>query len=255
MDDQVIRVVMSQMSDVQAQHPGLQLELTPSDGLRLRGPVGFRIEYESRIVEDTYEIDIQIPDDFPSSPPTVYQIGDKIPPKFQHFFEAGNFCLGAPVEVRRKFSKHRHLQRFIDEQVIPYLFAYSYFRDYGRLPFGELGHGFVGLFEFYMDYFSTNLVETLKLLKLLADNFAPPASLCPCGSGSKLRECHGPRLDALRPHYPSYLFEAELLELIEIARQVAPSLNVRFPESSVIPKRIRKQRQRRRRRAKKWKRG
>ena len=52
--------------------------------------------------------------------------------------EAGNFCLGAPIEVRRRFAGHKNLLRFIEDQVIPYLFSYSYKRDYGKLPFGEL---------------------------------------------------------------------------------------------------------------------
>ncbi len=98
-----------------------------------------------------------------------------------------------------------------------------------------------------MDQFGTDFVTTLKLLKLLADNFAPPAGPCPCGSDRKLRDCHGPKLDELRSHYRPELFEAELLGLIKVA-QIA---KVRLPESRVMPKRMWKQKQRRRKRMKK----
>ncbi len=247
MDEQAVELVMNQMVDLQSQHPGLELVLCPSGRLQVRGSVGFRIEHDTRIVEDTYEVELHIPDDFPNSPPTAYEIGHKIPEDFEHFMEAGNFCLGAPVEVRRRFLQHRNLQRFVDDQVIPYLFSYSYRRDYGRLPFGELRHGFIGLLDYYTDHFGNGSITTLKLLKLLADNFAPPAGSCPCGSGSKLRDCHGPKLDELRPHYRPELFEAELLELIKMA-QIA---KVRLPERHVMPKRMWKQKQRRRNKKKK----
>ena len=81
---------------------------------------------------------------------------------------AGNFCLGAPVEVSRRFAEHKNLLRFIEDPVIPYLFTYNYKRDHGKLPFGDLRHGAVGSLQYYTEFFETSPVEAMKLLKRLA---------------------------------------------------------------------------------------
>ena len=153
---------------------------------------------------------------------------------------AGNFCLGAPVEVRRRFAAHKNLLRFIEDQVIPYLFTYSYKRDHGKLPFGDLWHGAEGLMQYYAEFFGTSPVEAMTLLKCLADDFAPPLMACPCGGGSKLRDCHGPKLTELRPYLSPKQFETELREMIKLVQ----AAGIRFPKSKVMPKRMWKQRER-----------
>ena len=231
------------MTEVQARHPNLELLRDSSGSPWIRGGVGFSIEHNSLRVEDYYNLKFEIPDDYPASPPFVYETEGKIPKDFDHFMAAGNFCLGAPVEVRRKFAEHKNLLRFIDDQVIPYLFAHSYKRDYGEMPFGELWHGTDGLLQYYMKFFETSPVGAMKLLKCLADDFAPPLMACPCGGGRKLQDCHGPKLTELRPHLLPNQFETELVEMIKLAR----AAGIRFSESKVRPKRIYKKRDRQRR--------
>lgn len=234
--------MIAQMEEVQAKHDALELVQEPGGQLRVQGPVGFTIEHDGHTITDTYKIELHLPDDYPDSPPSVYEIEGKVPKDFEHFMEAGNFCLGAPVEVRRRFAAHRHLLTFIDDQVIPYLFACSYKREYGELPFDERYHGyFLGLLDFYMEHFGASEVASLKLLKCLADGFAPPLGPCPCGSGRKLTDCHGPKLDELRPYLPSELFARELRHMINEAKQLGRDL----PDRDVMPNRMWKQTQRR----------
>ena len=232
--------MIDQVTEAQAQHPTLELLRDPSGTLQIRGRVGFSIEYESHTIEDYYLLDLQIPDNYPAALPFVYEMEDKIPKDSGHFMAAGNFCLGAPVEVRRRFAEHKNLLRFINDPVIPYLFSYSYKRDYGKMPFGELLHGTAGLLQYYMKFFGTSLVEAMKLLKCLADDFAPPLMVCPCGGGRKLRDCHGAKLTELRPHLPPKQFEIELREMIKLLR----AEKIRFPESKVMPQQMWKQRER-----------
>ena len=232
--------MIDQVTEAQDRHPNLELLCEPSGILRVRGRVGFSMEYEFRTIEDHYLLDLQIPADYPEAPPFVFETEGKILKDFGHFMAAGNFCLGAPVEVRRRFAGHKNLLRFIEDQVIPYLFTYSYKRDYGKPPFGELSHGPEGLLQYYMKFFGTSLVEVMRLLKCLADDFAPPLMVCPCGGGRKLRDCHGPKLTELRPHLSPKQFEIELREMIKLVR----AAGIRFPESKVMPKRMWKQRER-----------
>ena len=240
MDEGIEQRMIEQVTDAQSRHPNLELCRYPSGQFRVRGSVGFSIDHDSQMIEDTYNLEFRILDDYPDSPPLVFETAGKIPKDFGHFMKAGDFCLGAPVEVRRRFAEHRNLLRFIEDQVIPYLFTYSYKRDHGKLPFGELFHGVEGLLQYYTEFFGTTPVEAMKLLKYLADDSAPPLMGCPCGGGSKLQMCHGPKLTELRPHLSPKQFETELREMIKLLRAVG----FQFPESKVMPKRMWKQRQR-----------
>ncbi len=235
------QLVIDQMPEVQARHPNLELLRGPSGLPWIRGGVGFSIEHNSHMVEDYYNLEFKFPDDYPASPPFVFETKGKIPKDFDHFMKAGNFCLGAPVEVRRKFAAHKNLLRFIEDQIISsYLFAYSYKRDYGKLPFGDLCHGVTGLLQYYKEFFGTSLVGAMKLLKCLADDIAPPLMACPCDGGRKLRDCHDPKLTELRPHLSPSQFETELREMIKLVQ----AEGIPFPKSKVMPKRMWKQKER-----------
>lgn len=240
MDEGIKQRMIEQVTEAQSRYPNLELHRYPSGDYKVKGSVGFSIDHDSHVIEDAYNLEFRIPDDYPNSPPLVYEREGKIPKDFEHFMVAGNFCLGAPVEVRRRFAEYRNLLRFIDDIVIPYLFTYSYKRDHGKVPFGELCHGTFGLLQYYSEYFGTPAIETMKLLKCLADDSAPPLMSCPCGSRKQLRECHGLKLMELRPHLPPKRFETELREMIKCLR----TEGIRFSESKVMPKRLLKQRQR-----------
>ncbi|NLE39656.1 MAG: hypothetical protein GX621_16680, partial [Pirellulaceae bacterium] len=55
--------MIEQMEQVHVDHPGLEL-LRDTDGrLCVRGPVGFTMDYDGHAIEDTYEIEIAVPED------------------------------------------------------------------------------------------------------------------------------------------------------------------------------------------------
>ena len=160
--------------------------------------IGFCMAHNSCTIEDTYQIEIHIPNDYPESPPTAFETGNKIDKSFEHFMADGSLCLGAPLEIRKNFLQHKSLLRFINEQLIVYLFAYSYKRDYGETPFGELAHGGTGIMQYYQDLLRVDdHVAVLGLLKVLADDSYRGHLPCPCGGGAILRRCHGQQLREL----------------------------------------------------------
>lgn len=232
--------MIDQVTEAQSRYPNLELLGYPSGEFRVRGCVGFSIEHSSHMIEDHYNLEFLILADYPASPPIVFEPESKIPKDFGHFMAAGNFCLGAPVEVRRRFAEHKNLLLFIECQVIPYLFSYSYKREHRKLPFGDLRHGTRGLLQYYTEFFGTYPVQAMMLLKCLAHDFAPPIMACPCGSGSKLRDCHGPKLAELRPHLPPKQFADERRDMIKLLQDAG----VRFPESNIMPKRMWRRRKR-----------
>jgi len=206
---------MSQMADVQAQHQALELVRTPAGGLLVRGMVGFRIDYEGTSIEDSYEIEVVVPEEYPRVPPTARETDGDIPDNYHHkFLSNGMLCLGAPIEVKRAFAEHRTLLSFIDRQVIPYLFSHSCFQRFGRFPYGELRHGIQGVLDYYSEHFGTSILATMRLLKYLADYEFPQGDQCPCGSYRELCMCHGRKVLELWGHQSSQEFAADLIQII-----------------------------------------
>lgn len=191
MKEATAQLVMGQLTEVRTLHPSLDLVLISGE-LRISGEIGFCTDHNSRTIEDSYQVEIHIPDDYPESPPIAFETGEKIDESFEHFLTDGSLCLGAPLEIRRKFLQHKNLLRFINDLLVPYLFSYSYKRDYGETPFGELAHGWKGIRQYYQDLFRVeDYVAVLGLLKVLADDNYRGHLPCPCGARSIVRRCHG----------------------------------------------------------------
>lgn len=215
--DGVVQLVIDQVTEVQAEQPGLELVLEYTGEMIVRGDVHFSIDHNGRTYKDSYQVEIVIPPDYPASPPTVKETGGAVPADFHRFPKTGNLCLAAPVELVRAFAQDLTLRHYINRLLIPYLFSYTHFREHGQLPHGELDHGAPGLLQFYKEYFQTNALVTTKLLKLLASEFPPANTRCPCKNGKRLVECHGPKLDELRLHYWPQHFNAELQGIVKTA--------------------------------------
>lgn len=239
----VVQLVVDQVTEVQTEQPDLELVLAYTGEMIVRGAVRFSIDHDGRAYEDSYQVEIAIPSDYPASIPTVKETAEAIPADFHRFSKTGNLCLAAPVELVRVFTQDRTIHQYVNRLLVPYLFSYTYFREHGQLPHGELSHGLIGLLEYYMEFFTVGPVATMKLLKLLADNFAPPLMACPCNGSRKLQDCHGPKLDELRPLLPPEHFARDLREMIAAAQ----AAKITLPDRDVMPKSMLRNREKRRR--------
>ena len=238
MEEETVQLVMNQMKEVQVQHSGLELVLT-SGKLRICGIIGFCMDHNSHTIEDTYQIEIHIPNDYPESPPTAFETGNKIDKSFEHFMTDGSLCLGAPLEIRKNFLQHKSLLRFINEQLIVYLFAYSYKCDYGETPFGELAHGGTGIRQYYQDLLNVDdYVAVLGLLKVLADDSYRGHLPCPCGGGSILRRCHGQQLRELSSFQSCEQFSQDAVTVLGCLPE--NDLKVAF-QRNLFPKKVMKE--------------
>ena len=242
MKQETLDLLVSQTLDVQEVHPALEL-LALSDAAILRGTVSFDMGSGAGRIKDAYELVMRFPDDYPASPPVPYETGGAIPRTFEHVFGDGSCCLGAPADVRRRFREHNSLLRFINEQVIPFLYSCSYWKKYGEMPFGELHHGCAGVFQYYLEFFTVDVPATMSLLRLLADNINAPLMKCPCRSGATLRDCHGPRVDQLRAALSPSEFERDLREFIVAAR----AAGIRIPRAALSQRLLRRERKKSRR--------
>lgn len=206
MDDRHV-VIQKHFTELAEQYPGLALTEGDYDTWIVQGVLDFLATYEGVNIRDKFQIEFYITEDYPDTPPIAKESGGRIPKEF-HTNPDGSLCLGAPLEVRMKFDKKRSLLGFVNEQVIPFLFSFCYFQQYGRMPFGELPHGGKGILEYYTQLFNVRAdISTIELLNILAENNYKGHHDCPCGSGKRVRNCHGELLRQIK----SYQSQTEFL--------------------------------------------
>ncbi len=196
---------------------GLELVEPEPGRFVVKGNLGFSIPCKGKVIEDDYDIEIEIPDDYPQSPPDVKEVGNKIP-KHEDFHvnvSDGTLCLGVPLAVKTTFAKQRNLLWFVEKQVVPFLFGISYKAKYGELPFGELSHGGEGLLEHYKELFAVkDDAIALEFLMMLAAGSYDEHAICPCGSGLKIKKCHRKVLKKARKEQSPEEFQKEYLSIL-----------------------------------------
>lgn len=85
------------------------------------------------------------------------------------------------------------------EFVEPYFFSYEYYQRFGCFPFGERSHGIEGVLQSFGDVFQeTDNIKVCKILKFIYSDRYRGHLPCPCGSGKKMRACHG---DSIKPFF------------------------------------------------------
>jgi hypothetical protein len=116
------------LQDTLLRYPGLRIVPSPGEGLTLAGELQFRATGPDGVtIEDTYDVELRVPADFPRGTPTARETGGRIGPKF-HKLEGDLLCLGARTELRLRIVQSPTLLAFVERIVIPYLFGHTYFR-------------------------------------------------------------------------------------------------------------------------------
>lgn len=144
-------------------------------------------------IVDSYKLEIFVPSNFPQAIPVVTETGGKIRRDGNfHVNPDGSLCLGSPLRLLRKVHSSPSLTGFVDQCLIPYLYAVSYkLMHGGNFLFGELAHGEQGIVDDYSVMLGLNerhqVIQAIRLLgiKKRIANKNP----CPCGCGKKLGRC------------------------------------------------------------------
>jgi len=187
--DKKIEILLKETAILKKRYGGLHLKFRNGETL-LVGELNFTATWQQKTISDSYIIEIRFPDDYPDTPPKVVEIGGKIE-KGHHKYYDETLCLGVPVEIYLKFNKYKNILFFVEELVIPYLYAYSYKTEMGKMPWDER-HGDVGIFQYYIELFKTlDLSAILALLKIIIEGDYQGNLPCPCGERKTLNECHG----------------------------------------------------------------
>jgi len=175
------------------------------------GELSFNATYEGYTLSDCFNVRILIPLNYPYSLPLVSEYGGRIikireEKKLKHMQDlhynpaTNSICLCAPHEEKIKFPPGSRFTFFLENLVIPYFFALSFFEKNDRWPWGDYSHGATGLFEYYYEkrggFTREDIVELTKQLnfttewKIFKTQKLTQDSLCICGSKEKISTCH-----------------------------------------------------------------
>lgn len=210
-----LHIIQSQFRELKREYPRLYLTRHNKSMWCVFGVLHFVAEYQGQEIEDKYSIEIFILNDFPKTIPFAKETGCRIPKTFHHYQNEA-LCLGAPLAIKLSFQKEPSLLGFTKNCLIPYLYSFSYKSKYGKMPFGELPHGWPGLMEYYQNIFKVNDSKAiLRLLEILAENSYQGHISCPCGSRKRLRGCHGSKLQELIRAQSPPEFKDEYMHLVE----------------------------------------
>lgn len=158
---------------------------------------------------DTYQIKIE--SRAPLTLPLVFETAGRITAvaardskttaDLHMYSSTGALCLASSMELERAFQDGFSLPVLMDEFVVPYLFAQSYYEAHGIWLWGELAHGYKGLLQWLGrlgDYDDEDVASTYRTLMAQPDAEQARELLkercrghkpCPCGSGRKARDC------------------------------------------------------------------
>lgn len=175
-------------------YPGMSTAPYSKAGACLRGEFRFKANVSgSDEIEDSYKLEIVIPDKFPRAIPDVNETGGKIPRNGDfHVNSDGTLCMGSPLRLLEKIHSDPSLTGFVDKCLVPYLYAVSCkLMHGGDFRFGELAHGDKGIAEDYSDMLGLQerdqILQAIQLLgvrKRIANK-----KHCPCGCGKRLGAC------------------------------------------------------------------
>ena len=157
---------------------------------------------------DSYRIRAGVTSDFPAEEPVVFEEGGRIPRiADRHIFpKDGNCCLGVWEEWLLTAQDHR-FESFLTGPMHDYFVSQTYYEVHGEWPFGERSHGRLGVLEAYADLLEiVRDEETITAyLHLLSRQTIKGHTLCPCGSGRRLRQCHSTDLQRLSRKIPAQM--------------------------------------------------
>ena len=183
----------SEIADLRQEYQGLTRARETEKGLVVSGALAFEASTDGHeTIADVFEIDLVVPETYPEGLPWVLETSGRISDAYEHVYTNGKLCLAVPTEERLIFRQEPCLRGFVTNLVIPYCYGYCYWEKHGVHSFGERDHGGAGIARFYIDRLGlADEVQALEVVLHLFQYGYRGHHDCPCGSGAKLRDCHG----------------------------------------------------------------
>lgn len=154
-----------------------------------------------------YRMELIFPRDYPAWVPDLFMrepgvplVGDR------HIEVTGRACLCLPHEIPRCLPDGIRLEPFLDVLVRPWLLGQVHFDLHGKWPYLARSHEADGIVEGLAELFGTTDLELVArfLPHLVKAKPTKGHVSCPCGSGRKLRDCHGAEYRRIRSALPDH---------------------------------------------------
>ncbi len=183
------------------------------DAVMIKG--GFAVLHEGAVI-DRFALRVQVPGDFPSAVPTVWEVGGRIPrDETRHVnTQDGSACLFVTDEKVRWLPQGSTLLTFFRGPVHSFFLSQLAYERDGEWPFGQRPHGDAGVLHMYAELMgSTDLMVGRQVMQCLALTRNNKHMDCPCGSGKKQRTCHMESIERLRHQFPHAMVRTSLAKL------------------------------------------
>jgi hypothetical protein len=145
---------------------------------------------------DWYLVEVVLPDDYPSAPPAVQEIGGRIPrTRDRHVNPDGTLCLAVAEELWIKWQGRFDLRSFLAGPVRTFLLCNSLVEQGGAWPHGERSHGAAGICEFYKEALGFGEIGQIReLLRVCARSALKDTGSVRAGSARNCASATGMRL-------------------------------------------------------------
>lgn len=165
---------------------------------------------------DQFDVQIKIRTGFPSMPPEVVEVSDRIPKTAdRHYLNNGNACLAYWPTWMIENKDHSFLA-ILNGPIKDWFISQSYFEHFkGEWPFGQIRHGLFGRVDAHLklydiDYILENNPSSFQTTGLLLCGAAKALlkklkghHQCFCGNGKKFRDCHQTRFREIIDEAPN----------------------------------------------------
>ncbi len=155
----------------------------------------------------TYDLRVVFPDNYPQWVPDVFMrepnvkwIADR------HMYEDGQACLCLPFEIPMKLRNGICFEEFYEKLLRFWLIGQAGYDASGKWPFPARSHGREGEAEAIADALGIKDIGLARRFAATIFSTAAPTpdSLCPCGFGRKVSECHGSIIEYWRGRILEY---------------------------------------------------
>lgn len=188
----IIPTLDQQVEELMKYQPNLILSEN-NEKLILKGLYHYDLNYDGTRYINTKEIVIHIYKNFPHSAIKLY-VKD-LPSDMEHINPDGSVCLAAYTEIRSFLRLKPTVLDFINKFFHSFFYSLEWFERYKQYPFGERSHGRVGMLEYYLEKWNVDEELFKKFALLLFKEKYRGHLECLCGSGLKIRKCHGNYLE------------------------------------------------------------
>ncbi len=174
-------------------YTSLEIEEETEEEVVLSGSICVHRSVEQFVINKDYEIGIHIPKQ-EGMLPYVVDKGESIDINYPHIYPDRKLCLATDIDMHIALGKDPSLAGWMKDFVEAYFVSYAYYERYGIFPMGERPHGATGIIQSYMEVFDVSDAQAAEIILYISYKTYRGHQPCPCGSGDRMRKCHGKKL-------------------------------------------------------------